>query len=150
MIVDALVKEAKEKDLVLGKRLAMVENRAAEALLAHGARAQRECLLLVGALGRERRPGRRRVGSSAGGGSVAGIGYVEGVRCVVTASNSAIKGGTVAPSGQRKGQRVTTPDHLPPQAQWFFARDRQWLDEQASEVGPHCQQVIDWLLGYAS
>jgi hypothetical protein len=50
------------------------------------------------------------------------------------------------PRGQRKGQRVTTPDHLPPQAQWFFARDRQWLDEQASEVGPHCQQVIDWLL----
>ena len=45
-------------------------------------------------------------GSSAGGGSVAGIGYVEGVRCVVSASNSAIKGGTVAPSGQRKGQRV--------------------------------------------
>src|SRR5690348_5424595 len=47
-----------------------------------------------------------RDGSSAGGGSVAGIGYVEGVRCVVSASNSAIKGGTVAPSGQRKGQRV--------------------------------------------
>src|SRR6266850_1323302 len=47
-----------------------------------------------------------RDGSSAGGGSVAGIGYVEGVRCMVTASNSAIKGGTVAPSGQRKGQRV--------------------------------------------
>src|SRR6476619_2656160 len=45
-------------------------------------------------------------GSSAGGGSVAGIGYVEGVRCMVTASNSAIKGGTVAPSGQRKGQRI--------------------------------------------
>ena len=45
-------------------------------------------------------------GSSAGGGSLAGIGYVEGVRCVVTASNSAIKGGTVAPSGQRKGQRI--------------------------------------------
>ena len=38
------------------------------------------------------------------------------------------------PRGQRKGQRVTTPDHLPPQAQWFFARDRQWLDEQASEA----------------
>src|SRR5437879_12722773 len=45
-------------------------------------------------------------GSSAGGGSVAGIGYVEGVRCVVSASHSAIKGGTVRPSGQRKGQRV--------------------------------------------
>ena len=50
------------------------------------------------------------------------------------------------PRGQRKGQRVTTPDHLPPQAQWFFARDRQWLDEQAGHIGPHCQQVIDWLL----
>src|SRR6185312_4826121 len=37
---------------------------------------------------------------------LAGFGYVEGVRCVVSASNSAIKGGTVAPSGQRKGQRV--------------------------------------------
>src|SRR4029079_15614669 len=45
-------------------------------------------------------------GSSAGGGSVAGIGYVEGVRCGITASNSPIKGCTVAPSGQRKGQRV--------------------------------------------
>ena len=37
-------------------------------------------------------------GSSAGGGSVSGIGYVEGVRCVVTASNSAIKGGTASVS----------------------------------------------------
>ena len=45
-------------------------------------------------------------GSSAGGGSVAGIGYVEGVRCVISASNSAVKGGTVAPAGQRKGQRM--------------------------------------------
>src|ERR1700748_1261862 len=44
-------------------------------------------------------------GSSAGGGSAAGIGYVEGVRCVVSASNSAIKGGPGAPAGQRKGQR---------------------------------------------
>ena len=50
------------------------------------------------------------------------------------------------PRAQRKGQRVTTPDHLPPQAQWFFARDRQWLGEQAGHIGPHCQQVIDWLL----
>src|SRR5260370_8423026 len=45
-------------------------------------------------------------GSSAGGGSVAGIGYVEGVRCVVTASNSAIKGATLAPSPQRQGPRI--------------------------------------------
>ena len=38
-------------------------------------------------------------GSSGKGGLVAGTGYVEGVRCVVSASNSAIKGGTVALSG---------------------------------------------------
>lgn len=48
---------------------------------------------------------------------------------------------------QRRGQRITIPDHLPPQAQWFFARDRQWLDAQAQQIGPYCQQVIDWLLG---
>ncbi len=46
-------------------------------------------------------------GSSAGGGSIAGIGYVEGVRCVVTASNSArSRAAPSRPSGQRKGQRV--------------------------------------------
>jgi hypothetical protein len=50
------------------------------------------------------------------------------------------------PRGQRKGQRVTTPDHLPAQAQWFFARDRQLLGEQAGQIEPCCQQVIDWLL----
>lgn len=50
------------------------------------------------------------------------------------------------PRGQRKGQRITTPDHLPPKAQWFFARDRQWLNDQAESIGPHCQQVISELL----
>ena len=34
-----------------------------------------------------------------GGGVIAGIGYVSGVRCVVTASDSGIKGGTTAPDG---------------------------------------------------
>ena len=47
-----------------------------------------------------------RDGSGAGGGGIVGIGYVEGVRCVISASNSALKGGTVAPAGQRKGQRM--------------------------------------------
>jgi len=36
-------------------------------------------------------------GSEAGGGLMSGIGYVSGVRCLVTASNSAIKGGTISP-----------------------------------------------------
>jgi len=45
-------------------------------------------------------------GDGAGGGAIVGIGYVEGVRCMVSASNSAVKGGTISPSGQRKGQRM--------------------------------------------
>lgn len=36
-------------------------------------------------------------GTEAGGSTIAGIGYVSGVRCLVTASNSAIKGGTISP-----------------------------------------------------
>lgn len=38
-------------------------------------------------------------GSAAGGGLIAGIGYVSGVRILVVANNSAIKGGTISPSG---------------------------------------------------
>ena len=49
--------------------------------------------------------------------------------------------------GQRPGQRITTADHMPPKAQLFFAHDRQWLGAQALQIGPYCQQVIDWLLG---
>ena len=45
-------------------------------------------------------------GSMAGGGYITGIGYVEGVRCLVHASNSAIKGGTISPAGLEKALRV--------------------------------------------
>jgi geranyl-CoA carboxylase beta subunit len=41
-----------------------------------------------------------------GGGVIAGIGYVSGVRCVIGASDSGIKGGTTAPMGLRKNLRV--------------------------------------------
>jgi len=41
-----------------------------------------------------------------GGGLIAGIGVVSGVRCVVTASDSAIKGGTIAPMGLKKSLRA--------------------------------------------
>lgn len=47
-------------------------------------------------------------GSSAGGGVIAGIGYVEGVRCMVVANNSAIKGGTISPAGLHKSLRLQT------------------------------------------
>ncbi|WP_413704288.1 geranyl-CoA carboxylase subunit beta [Pseudomonas sp. Pseusp16] len=45
-------------------------------------------------------------GSSAGGGLIAGIGYVCGVRVLVVANNSAIKGGTISPSGLKKSLRL--------------------------------------------
>ncbi|WP_111656401.1 acyl-CoA carboxylase subunit beta [Isoalcanivorax indicus] len=45
-------------------------------------------------------------GTEAGGGSIAGIGYVSGNRVLVSASNSAIKGGTVTPAGLRKSLRL--------------------------------------------
>lgn len=45
-------------------------------------------------------------GSDAGGGIISGIGFVNGVRCLISASNSAIKGGTVAPMGVQKTLRL--------------------------------------------
>jgi geranyl-CoA carboxylase beta subunit len=45
-------------------------------------------------------------GSMSGGGIIAGIGYVSGIRCIVMASNSAIKGGTISPAGLEKTLRI--------------------------------------------
>ncbi|MHC8318478.1 acyl-CoA carboxylase subunit beta [Pseudomonas sp. LB3P31] len=45
-------------------------------------------------------------GNSAGGGLIAGIGCVSGVRVLVVANNSAIKGGTISPSGLKKSLRL--------------------------------------------
>lgn len=45
-------------------------------------------------------------GSQAGGGLIAGIGYVSGVRVLVVANNSPIKGGTISPSGLYKTLRL--------------------------------------------
>jgi geranyl-CoA carboxylase beta subunit len=42
----------------------------------------------------------------AGGGTVTGIGFVSGRRVLVTASDSAIKGGTISPMGLRKSLRA--------------------------------------------
>lgn len=41
-----------------------------------------------------------------GGGIITGVGRVSGVRCVVIASDSAIKGGTITPMGMRKSLRA--------------------------------------------
>ena len=40
--------------------------------------------------------------SVMGGGSIVGIGVVAGKRCIISASDSAVKGGTVAPMGLKK------------------------------------------------
>ncbi len=45
-------------------------------------------------------------GSLAGGNQICGIGYVSGTRCIVVASNSAIKGGTMSPWGVQKTLRI--------------------------------------------
>ena len=45
-------------------------------------------------------------GGIQGGGGIAGIGYVSGIRCIVAASDSAIKGGTSTPMGVKKNLRV--------------------------------------------
>ena len=50
------------------------------------------------------------------------------------------------PRGQRPGQRVTCKAHLPPEAQAFFAKDRQWCASQAAQVGPSCLSLIERLL----
>jgi len=41
-----------------------------------------------------------------GGGLICGIGVVSGIRCMVVASDSAIKGGTITPMGMRKSLRA--------------------------------------------
>ena len=52
----------------------------------------------------------------AGGGNVVGVGFVSGVRCLVTANDSAIKGGAITPMGLRKtlrAQEVALRERLP-------------------------------------
>ena len=46
--------------------------------------------------------------SVLGGGSIVGIGVVAGKRCLISANDSAVKGGTIAPMGLRKAWRAPT------------------------------------------
>jgi len=51
-----------------------------------------------------------------GGGNIIGIGFVNGVRCLVVASDSAIKGGTTSPMGLKKtlrAQQIAAENKLP-------------------------------------
>lgn len=54
--------------------------------------------------------------SVMGGGSIVGIGVVAGKRCVISVNDSAVKGGTVAPMGLKKGlrgQQIAQENKLP-------------------------------------
>jgi len=54
--------------------------------------------------------------NASGGGGISGIGYVSGVRCVVTASDSGIKGGAATPMGVHKAlrtQQIALENKLP-------------------------------------
>lgn len=44
--------------------------------------------------------------NAAGGGGISGIGFIKGTRCLVSATDSGIKGGSVSPMGLRKGLRM--------------------------------------------
>ena len=55
-------------------------------------------------------------GSGAGGGVIAGIGYVEGIRSMIVVNNCAIKGGTISPAGLDKSlrlQEIAQENNLP-------------------------------------
>ena len=70
-------------------------------------------LSTLAGLGMHDDDGRRSV---MGGGSVVGIGVVAGKRCVISASDSAIKGGTISPMGLRKAlraQEIARENRLP-------------------------------------
>lgn len=52
----------------------------------------------------------------AGGGNVVGIGFVRGVRCLISANDSAIKGGSITPMGLKKSlraQEIALENRLP-------------------------------------
>lgn len=50
------------------------------------------------------------------------------------------------PRGRKPGARLTVPEHLPPEAQAFFARDRDWCTSQARTLGAACAELIEQLL----
>jgi transposase len=50
------------------------------------------------------------------------------------------------PRKRKPGERSTVREHLPPEAQAYFARDRAWCGAQAAQIGPACRELVQWLL----
>ncbi|HZD25908.1 MAG TPA: carboxyl transferase domain-containing protein [Alphaproteobacteria bacterium] len=70
-------------------------------------------LSTLAGLGMHDDDGREKI---TGGGNIVGIGYVSGVRCLVSASDSGIKGGATAPMGLKKklrSQEIALENKLP-------------------------------------
>jgi geranyl-CoA carboxylase beta subunit len=70
-------------------------------------------LSTLAGLGMHDDDGRRSV---LGGGSIVGVGQVAGKRCVISANDSALKGGTISPMGLRKAlraQEIARDNRLP-------------------------------------
>ena len=42
--------------------------------------------------------------------------------------------------------RRTVREHLPPEAQAYFLRDRHWCVAEAARIGPACAELVDTLL----
>ena len=62
--------------------------------------------------------------SIPGGGTIAGIGFVSGVRCMVTASDSGIEAGSLQPMGLDKrlrSQEIALENKLPYRCSWWKA-----------------------------
>ncbi|CAN6484433.1 unnamed protein product [Victoria cruziana] len=75
--------------------------RALEAQVREGSAAKRDNTLA--GLGMHDDDGKKSV---LGGGTIIGIGVVAGKRCLISASDSALKGGTISPMGLKKGLRA--------------------------------------------
>jgi transposase len=50
------------------------------------------------------------------------------------------------PRSRRPGERRTVREHLPPEAQAFFARDRDWCVARAAAIGERCAELVAHLL----
>jgi hypothetical protein len=50
------------------------------------------------------------------------------------------------PRSRKPGTRCTVRDHSPPEAQAFFAHDRDWCRSQALAIGAACTHLIEQLL----
>lgn len=46
----------------------------------------------------------------------------------------------------RPGTRRTVREHLPPEAQAYFLRDRHWCVAEAAKIGPACAELVETLL----